>query len=146
MMVLPEGMVTPKLVLVRLHAMPKTTSASCRKWWTALVVDDEPVPRERGWSSGNPLLAGQSGHYRCLEELRQIQKLFGGLGVQDALARVDHRPPGRQQQSRRLGDVPRVSRGPGGLDGYVVQGAVSHLIHGHVARHLQHNRAGPAGT
>ena len=55
-MVGPTGMSTPKLVLVKLHPMPKTRSASWRKVWTGFGIASPPEPRARGWFSGNALL------------------------------------------------------------------------------------------
>ena len=56
MMVLPRGMGTPKPVNVKLQPMPRITSASARKAFTARGFDRPPLPSDNGWFSGKALL------------------------------------------------------------------------------------------
>ena len=56
MNVLPFGIVTPKLVCVKLQPMPKITSASRRKCCTVAGIARPPEPSDSGCVSGNALL------------------------------------------------------------------------------------------
>ena len=58
MITLPGGIALPYPVGVKLHPMPKTTSALSRNRATCLVVDVEAAPSESGWFSGKALLPG----------------------------------------------------------------------------------------
>jgi len=57
MRTLPGGMLVAMPWRVKLHPMPKTTSARGRNWKTGPdMTPPPPVPRDRGWFSGNALL------------------------------------------------------------------------------------------
>ena len=56
MKVLPSGISRPKAVVVKLHPIPKITSASSRNLRTARVVDRPAEPRASGCASSKALL------------------------------------------------------------------------------------------
>ena len=55
-------------------------------------------------------LTFEGSHHGDLKELRQLKQLVSGLGVQDALAGVDHRPMRRHQRTDAAGDGRGISR------------------------------------
>src|SRR5882762_5283113 len=86
MMVLPFGMAMPNEVSVNEQPTPKITSASARNFGTARGTARPPEPSDSGCVSGND------------ETLRQPFELGPGLGVMHALAGINHRPLGADQQ------------------------------------------------
>ena len=92
MIVLPLGMVTPKLVEVKLQPMPKMTSHFWRKSCTVLGMARPHDPSESGWFSGKALLPPEAGGHRRLQQLGERTELGPGLSVVHTLAGVDDRP------------------------------------------------------
>src|SRR5580704_17808389 len=111
MMVLPEGILMPKLVSVKEQPMPKITSASPRNFGTARGIATPPEPSDSGCVSGKDdlpprlvqtgiasfsasrLSCGQGVHYAKawpqLKRLAEKLELRPGFGVMHALAGID---------------------------------------------------------
>jgi hypothetical protein len=84
---------------------------------------------------------------RETQPARELRQLRRALAQHHAAAGVDHRPPGLDEQLRRLANLPRVAlehRVVGAhLDLFGVH--VARAVGGHVLRHVHHHRAGAAG-
>ena len=124
--------------------MPNTTSASRRKCSTGRLMTPLPVPEGKRMVLGEGALALQRGHDRRLQQLGQLQQLVRGLGVQHALAGVDHRAARLQQHARAASTVARVAGRRVAFTGGILQGGFGHLLERDVGGDLDHHRAGPA--
>src|SRR3954467_11479444 len=111
MMVLPFGMAMPNDVSVKEQPMPKITSASPRNFGTARGTARPPEPSDSGGVSGQEGLppgrvgAGRGGGVaggRPPPPPPQPLQLRPGLGVMHALAGIDHRALGVDQEVRSL--------------------------------------------
>ena len=135
-------MVTPKPVSEKLHPIPATRSAPCRKWTTGGGGGRAPCSQREGMVLREDPFRAQGGHDRGLEELRQLSQLVPGLRVEDSLAGVEHRAPGLEERRSGLLHVPGVPGGPAGWHRAIAEDCLVQVLTGHVGGELQEHRAG----
>ena len=95
---------------------------------------------------GEAALAEGGGHYRRVEQFRQLHQFRRGLGVQHALSGVDDRAGGVHQAAGHPRGVHGVGGGAALGDGGVEEVGLVNLAVHHVGGGFQHHRAGRAGA
>ena len=123
--------------------MPKITSASPRNFGTARGTARPPEPSDSGCVSGKGRLAAKAGGDGDGEPLGQPLQLRPGLGVMHALAGIDHRPLGADQERGRFLHMHGIGAVAGAQHRRVVQ-RLRHFLVPHVGGDFDDHRPAAA--